>query len=231
MAKIMFIGDVHANKSYFIQCLRMAKMAGIKDIIQVGDLGWYPTYASFPEDIPISEDLNVYWIDGNHEEHEAIKEGKLPKNLIYCPRGSSLTLHGRKFLFLGGAHSIDYKINTVGWSILENITQEDLDTAMSHDDIEIVVTHEAPQELNLKGMNEVFAALNGFDLKSRGNREKLQELLEAKKPKLWFFGHWHYTQRYEAQGCKCYVIGGEQEHRHPRVLILDTETLSVKVMG
>jgi predicted phosphodiesterase len=231
MGKIMFVGDVHANRSYLIQTIQLARINGIHDIIQVGDLGWYPSYSQFPENVHIPDDVNFYWIDGNHEEHQAIQKGNLPSNMTYCPRGSSLEIHGKKFLFLGGAHSIDHLINPKGWSALENITEEDLERALGHEGVEVVVTHDAPMALDLDGMNLLFAKLNGFDLKSRGNREKLQVLLETIRPQMWFFGHWHYSKKYIEQDCEFYVIGGEQEIRHPRTLILDTETMIVEMLG
>jgi len=195
--KIIVVGDLHANWNK-INKLITEQQPDI--VLQCGDFGWWPIMEK--KDIPESQKTwklkgikagrtKIYWCDGNHEEYSYLsQQGKVVemyKNVYHCQRGSTITLpDGRIVLFAGGACSTDRHLRTAGrdWFPEENISQQDFDYMISHEHVDIVVSHTCPTEFDVYGI--------GIEGKLRDpNRTALSHVLEKYKPSLWFFGHWH----------------------------------------
>ena len=75
--KVGIIGDVHGNSAWLVHCIR--QLAPHCDAFaQVGDFGWWPKFdhgVVFLDAIQQElEDWDkvLYWIDGNHEDHDSI---------------------------------------------------------------------------------------------------------------------------------------------------------------
>lgn len=227
--KIMFSGDSHGDPFYLSLVLDLAVEQKVDRLIVVGDFGWFPEESYFPNDVDF-QGVDIHWIDGNHEDHRAILEGRLPKGVTYHPRGSMEVLEdGTRLLYLGGASSVDKNFRREGrdWFPEENMTREQIDLAKSHEGVDVFVTHEAPASLNMKGMPESWAS-RGYDFKSYGNREGIQEVIDHYgNIKRGFSGHWHYTCRYDMpNGLEWSSLGGNAE-RQPMVAVLDTKTWEV----
>lgn len=134
-------------------------------------------------------DAKIYFCDGNHEDHYSlIQDGEIHElysGVFHCSRGSTITLpDGRKVLFAGGAHSIDRdrRVAGVGWFHEELITNDELDRMMSHDTIDIVISHTCPTVFSVDGhLGKVRDSC----------RFALTEVLHKYNPDLWYFGHWH----------------------------------------
>lgn len=137
--------------------------------------------------------------------------------LFYSPRGHRWTWGGTRFMSLGGAYSVDkrwrvqqdhttvfraemhkdqgrtlrpierYALQTgqLSWWSQEEISQEELDYALRPGEIDILLTHDKPRlshpDWNRKDLEECWS-----------NQEAIQEVVDAKKPKLLVHGHLHW---------------------------------------
>ncbi len=207
MINYLFLGDTHADLDFVVRACEMA--ADYKaEIIQVGDFGFvWPApkrgYAT-PDLSELSAVLNKHgivmrFICGNHDWHEKIWEmaptrfpTEIAPNVIYQPRGSTYAdPDGTKFLFMGGAPSIDKAHRTVGrsWWPTEEITDEDMAVALQHEYCDVLVTHDAPDYpagFLPKGDSE-------FRIKSKRSMNNVKKLLTCLGPKLHIHGHWHHA--------------------------------------
>jgi hypothetical protein len=154
----------------------------------------------------VGDGVLMRFIDGNHDEHPSLRKligpvhehgVTIAKNVIYQPRGS---VHedgdGTRFLFLGGAPSIDRALRTEGrsWWPEEVITDEEFDRAHSAaGPIHVLVTHDAPDYppgFSAKGSPDYQRAC---ELSMR----RVDALIRKHHPLLHVHGHWH--RRYERQ--------------------------------
>ena len=147
--------------------------------------------------------FTTLWIDGNHENHEWIKDlpvtewnsGKVhqtSENIIHLMRGQVYHIDGRTFFTMGGAKSVGMgRIEEgVNWwngeepSIAE-IT-EGMENLERHDfTVDYVLTHDAPysvaRSMFQKNFVEASHTQNALDM----------YLNRLKGFKRWYFGHWH----------------------------------------
>ena len=202
--KTLIVGDLHGEWGRLNQLISKKK----PDIIlQCGDFGWWP---SLDIRYPIlygrrqtwcskgikPQGSRVYWCDGNHEEHTALSQTGSIKELYagihHASRGSTLVLPtGQTVLFAGGATSIDKDRRTPGrdWFPEENITNEELDRMLSHDRIDIVISHTCPDSFDLS--DYIAEDYSSYNKRLDANRVALDVVLEQYSPEFWFFGHWH----------------------------------------
>ena len=212
---IYVLGDVHAD---FKRLNRFIDMWNPDIILQCGDFGYWPALETIYQVNTINNnDTKIYFCDGNHEDHyslkDAIKKNKteVARNVFYMPRGSVLALpDGRKVLFVGGAFSIDWqhRIDGRDWfSEDELLKEKDIQWIydMREGDIDIVISHTAPQEFKINlGW--------GPDENIDPSRKVLSYILEKLKPPKWYFGHWHMKKSGEHifrnnKSCKWNCVG------------------------
>lgn len=160
---IGILGDTHGNFVRLRKAAEQAHSNGAHSLIQVGDFGYYAGMTAF-QNFLVSNPLPlpVYWIDGNHEEHEHFLDNHdgLPIQLVntncwFIPRGSVLEVDGRTIAFMGGASSIDKKYRITNhwhWSPLEDIRykdmmQMDLELASVGNKVDMMITHVPPQSV------------------------------------------------------------------------------------
>ena len=144
--------------------------------------------------------VTMRFIDGNHDDHVRLCEmtERSPKatwltdNIIYQPRGSvHEDANGTRFLFCGGAPSIDYQFRREGyswWEKEEVISQEEYELTMSADGpIHVLVTHDThsyPPGYGPKGTPE-------FHVKAVRSMGMIAGLVAKHRPPVHFHGHWH----------------------------------------
>lgn len=191
----LFLGDTHGDLYFAAQAAEMARDYNA-EIIQVGDWGFlWPGGSSLDalSKILVDHNVTMRFIDGNHDWHPELKrrtpgrsETEIAPKVIYQPRGST----DNGFLFLGGAPSIDRHMRTPGksWWPEETITPEDMDAALSHENIDVIVTHDAPD------YPPGFAPLGdpAFRQKSTQSMNDIRSLIRHYSPKLHVHGHWHH---------------------------------------
>jgi hypothetical protein len=189
----LFLGDTHGD-------LHLAKQSAIfaaehgAEIIQVGDWGYlWPGKDKTSElsEIMNRSGVNMRFIDGNHDEHPALAALSIP-HVIYQPRGSVYEdTDGTRFLFCGGAASIDRDIRVLGrsWWPEETITESEFALAMdAAGPIHVLVTHDAPDYP--PGFRP--AGDPGFRKRSARSMEMVAALIDGHRPALHVHGHWHH---------------------------------------
>lgn len=199
---ILFVGDIHGKFGAFRRCFEEKNPSCI---IQVGDFGYWDYYSdSYCSGVRSfnTNNIPIYWIDGNHENFHMINELKLtapaplipistPKfhNYFYVPRCTTLNINGYNILFIGGAASIDYKYRKDGvdwFSHYETISAADMYN-LPDIDIDIVVSHTCPLEWKL----DLLKAVRGSYSFKDPSEDALSHVLNKYHPKLWVHGHWH----------------------------------------
>ncbi len=211
---ILVAGDIHGRWSY-VSILINKKKPII--ILQTGDWGWWPNFhntraldtGEFTGDLRRkpkwnlygikNKDTKIYFCDGNHENHWALRDiishpchGDPPRmgqdGIYYMRRSSTLKLpDGRVVMFFGGADSIDKKSRILGrdWFPEEIIMQGDL-YELPLTKVDIVISHTCPVEF--------LEHLETYKILEPSN-SALSYILHRFKPDLWYFGHYHQYKR------------------------------------
>lgn len=216
MKQYLFVGDTHGDMDFLQRALEIAHDNGVTDVIQVGDFGYlWPKYdhLEYVSRLCAMYSVTLRWIDGNHDWHTRIRElcemhslacttlpgGGVPlgapehrENLIYQPRGSWYKDEdGTRFLFCGGAPSIDWWNRTEGVSWWENeeiISEDEFELAMDAPGrMHVIVTHDAP------AFPPGFGPKGDLKFQARGARsmEMISMLVDEHRPELLVHGHWH----------------------------------------
>lgn len=224
MKKYLFVGDTHGDLDFLG---RAADLAAENDaeIIQLGDWGFVWPRAKWEKgsvtwQVPQlvkkltmagqkydKDPVVMRFIDGNHDHHTWLrsrKDTKLDDDglVIYQPRGSVCEdPDGTRFLFVGGAPSIDWAFRTKGyswWPDEECISDAEFEAAMNVEGpIHVLVTHDAPDfppGFSPKGDPE-------FCVRAADSMKKVFTLIEKHQPPLHVHGHWHHRyQRPNGRG-------------------------------
>lgn len=206
--RVLLAGDVHGNSRWVGTLCKLARIHGCDAILQLGDFGYWPHTADgrqFLEHVDWHAERNdiecIYWIDGNHENHDALRlldpiaDGTVPvgERCRYLPRGLRWVWSGVRFGALGGAFSVDRRdrVEGVSWWRGEMLTDGDV-ARLGEEPLDVLVSHDAPEGVPLRGM-----ALPPVDEVLAGEvRSRILGAVEATAPKLVVHGHWHHRYSY-----------------------------------
>lgn len=197
--KILVVGDIHAKFEQFLEELNMLKP---NMVISTGDFGFWPSKYDL-QGIFESNQIPIYFCDGNHEDHEALLElcdesgendmVEIAHNLYYMTRGSTLKLpDGQVVLFVGGARSIDRdcRLEGVNYFPEEELDFDVLDKLDCVSDVDIVISHTKPSGIDV-----------GIDCDYDPSMEVLDEAFEMFHPSQWFFSHFHTYAKQNTDKC------------------------------
>lgn len=219
------IGDIHGefgviNKTGISHC----------NVIQVGDFGlgfskkdmqtmeyWNESWKS--------RDIHVYAIRGNHDEPK-YWDGTYKdrwSNIHLVPDYTMLELEGESWLCIGGATSIDRvfrKQDRDYWKDeVFNYDEEKLEKVLKDcGGADYVVTHTAPQFCYPIHTNAMVNSYCGRDTHLRLELQVERELMTRahniicshKKPKAWFYGHFHASVTEVIDGVKFKLLGVDE---------------------
>lgn len=210
--RVLVCGDWHGNTSWALSCLWYAHRKGAQVIVQVGDFGFWTRGPSANRYLyVVNRDaarlgITVYWLDGNHEDHSRRAEFNSPDrpNTIHLPRGSRWSWWGKRFMAVGGAHSVDkFMRKTEGpnrtWWDEEHLTEEEVAYA-SRDDgtpVDVVFAHDCPRGVNIPGVGpDTKGGVRGdwpadALYEAEIHRTKCRTIWEATLPQEWIHGHYH----------------------------------------
>ncbi|OLT50302.1 hypothetical protein BJF89_10335 [Corynebacterium sp. CNJ-954] len=186
-----------------------------------------------PPGIDLAE-VDVRFIDGNHENHDLLNPDTphpvpISDNVTYMPRGTRARLAGVEILFLGGASSIDkdWRTERLNWWPGENITEPQADRAIAaatdpgQPPVDILVTHETTTEaFTALARGSEHAQDKAGEPAGETNRAHLTEVRDAASPRVHVHGH-HHT-RFAAPVGGVLDVGLNKETRDGSVAILDT---------
>ena len=166
--RVMIAGDVHGNRAQMIKDVAHALNKRADVLIVAGDFGVgfrlakdtdgtvYDPWSEFVSDLAVSSNLQIAFIDGNHENFDYIEtfgENTSPyqvaTNVWHIPRGSVFDIAGATFAGMGGAISIDREFRDEGvtyWQ-QEAITVDDIERLWFNayeKPIDVLITHDGP---------------------------------------------------------------------------------------
>lgn len=202
--KVMIAGDWHSNARWAVNAIHEG-CRDAKVVLQLGDFGIWRTEKAFLEKVTEAleeEDAMLWFIDGNHEDFNYL--GELMKDVTtntplritdrirYLYRGFRWEWHGRQWLALGGAASVDRAFRQEGhsWFREEEISliQAGLVSLRGHADV--MITHECPRKVT-RGLG-LRDTMPGWDYEvSRSHQELLDRVVNHIEPEYLFHGHMH----------------------------------------
>lgn len=236
--QILLLGDVHGAYGWLKLAVRAANSLGISRILQLGDFGFWPHYASGKEFLQKANEtldengVELWWVDGNHENHDwlAIQERDEDGfwrlgNIIHIGRGSRWSWGGRSFMGCGGAYSIDkmYRREGESWWAGETITEGDV---LNCDglSVDVLVTHDAPWGApNVIGF-ETVGDKDDYP-ESAANRKRVAAICDLVQPKLLVHGHYHHRNSTMYKSTRVEGFGRDGDVKSTGVL--DLNDLSV----
>lgn len=162
----------------------------------------------------VAAGVSMRYVDGNHDVHPLLRayppgDDNVAPNLTYQPRGSLyVDADGTRFVFLGGAVSIDKAARVPGrsWWPEEAVTAADVRAAERHGAAHVLVTHDAA--VLPPGVSDVGVAV-GHRLAAADNRAYIAEAIQALRPQVHVHGHWH--RAYQTRAGRMTTIGLDRD--------------------
>lgn len=225
--RIAFAGDWHANTCWAPAAIKHAARHGADILIHTGDFGY-----TFPADYLLAVSgaalyhrLPVLFIDGNHDDPEWLAARPLDEHGLrpvapgvwHLPRGHRWTWNGIRFLALGGAYSVDRSLRVARgyhWWPGESLTEADLYHAIGPGHADIMITHDAPDNLTIPGLDP--AGFDPADLAAAAAHRRLLRTAITRhiQPAMLWHGHYHvrYTSHLHLDdGRWCRVTGLDRD--------------------
>lgn len=209
--KWFITGDMHGDLEF--KQINEAKKLGATHLVMVGDFGyvWDGKEKDKSQlDFISKTGIEILWIDGNHENYDALKEypeekryggnvHKIRDNIFHLCRGNVYKLNGKKVFVMGGAHSRDCWKEGKYWWPDEKINDKDKFIALTNlknykYEVDIVLTHSGSTEM-VKGLDKDFPI---DDI-----TEYLSYLEEKLKYDWWYFGHMHTNKKIPGMNAEC----------------------------
>lgn len=232
MTRLALIGDVHGNSTWAHTAMYHASDQGAERVFFLGDFGYSfrPSFVMALTNASVDTGLIIEWIDGNHEDFDYLESigFDLGPNFKYHPRGSVEDIDGVRFMFLGGATSVDRQWRTPGksWWPQEALTFTDVARAHEAGKADIILSHDAPHLPPM--LNDNTAPFPKIDLQISGlHRAIYRHVYNDAQPKAIFHGHYHvfYRKQYnEPWGdVDVYGLNCDGTSLFENVVIIDTE--------
>lgn len=182
---LRLIGDVHGNIEQYMTIARGAEYS-----IQLGDLGF--DYSLLQTDF--SPEFHRV-LAGNHDNYESVDGNFVNQTPHFL--GDFGVLHVPKVgdvFFVRGGRSIDHRHRTLG---LDYWPDEELSHARANEAFELyknarpdlVISHECPRSV-IRHVSS-FDYFDGAPVVPSFTANLLQEMLDAHRPSVWYFGHYH----------------------------------------
>jgi hypothetical protein len=220
-------------------------------ILHTGDFGVWPgvrgqTFLEAVDRALKAVNGQLWFVDGNHEWHPKLRDlQELRSSVIrmpfgptavswqaqWLPRGYRWTWHGKSWLALGGAVSVDQVSRTEGedWWPEEEINEADIERALKDGPVDAMLCHDAPTEvqLSLDPWPKFWDVAD--EHRSNQHRARLQGVVNKLEPELLVHGHYHRDVRQDlrtsSQRTIGRVIGLDRDGMDNNYTVLDTRTL------
>ncbi|QDX39630.1 metallophosphoesterase [Salarchaeum sp. JOR-1] len=173
---MLVLGDAHANEPDRRQALLAAYRASDADVaLQAGDLFYYR--------LPIE----TYFIAGNNEDFDvidALRHGRIESDRVKNARllaSDAAAVRGLRVAGLSGNYApsrYNYARRDLRDDRRRHFVREDVEAAEELDDVDVLLTHEAPHGTPVEEEYEVGC-------------QYIDELLDALEPDLCLVGHHH----------------------------------------
>ena len=203
--RVLLVGDIHSKPMHIELLSGHVSNMNPSSVIVLGDTLFNDWHNQ--DKLAMMSNTNVPWylIDGNHDNicmDDSISQTELTElydNVHFVPRGYVHYENGKRFVFIGGAHSIDKAGRTphLDWWSNEAPSQGLLNQVSyygAYDGETIVFAHECPLSWELR--NKMSRSEDTLDQTQVRAGEHLREWLAIIAKELdvsqWFHGHHHY---------------------------------------
>ncbi|MFE4229968.1 metallophosphoesterase [Arthrobacter sp. NPDC056886] len=240
-APFVVAGDWHGDQGWAIAAIQSAARAGAGTILHVGDFGldWPGAKRGRYE-----AKLNKYLLDlgltlivsgGNHDNWDTLEElpveadgmATFRSNIRVLPRGGRTKVEALVVGALGGAFSVDYQHRREGkdWWRHEEPTPEDAQKLIAGGPVDVLITHDAPAGVPLKGDFELTPEIRS---RAEQTRVLLREVVDTLAPSHVFCGHWHQRRIHElahpdGRNTRIDVLNKENSREGNAVLVWPSE--------
>ena len=203
---MLVLGDAHAADSDNRAALLAAYDAADPEVaLQVGDLEYY--------DLPVP----TWFIAGNNEDLdivEALRAGESPPDVrnAHLLAGAAADVDGLRVAGLSGNYAptkYDLSRSELSGDRRRHFTHEDVERVAALDDVDVLMTHEAPTGLLSYGYDP--------------GCEHVDELLGATEPELCLVGHHERHREAEIHGTRVVSLAPAWE----RYYVLDPDDLAL----
>lgn len=220
-------GDWHGDLGWSIDAVKAAAREGARTAVSVGDVGLdWPG----PKRNRWEQRMNALLVElgvtlvvspGNHDclaridLEEVQSDGLIAwrSNIKVLPKGGRTIIEGLRVAGLGGALSVDkqWRVEGKDWWRDEEPTIEQAERLIAGGDLDILITHDVPMGVPVRGSFDLPA-----DLVEEANHTRilLREVVDRTAVPHLFSGHWHQRLTFELPN-----PGG----RSTRVDVLDME--------
>lgn len=195
---IYVMGDSHGNWRKLVKFIQDNKDFVL---IHVGDFGIFNELethivADKLEEILSENNGRLLIIRGNHDLPSTwrINSALNREHVTFVPDYSQYIINGKKFLFVGGATSIDRTVRSEGFDYWKGEVFYFDENKI--EECDILITHSSGKdEFPIRGLERIEWYLNKDpDLRKElpAERELIQKLYDIAKPKIaHYFGHFH----------------------------------------
>lgn len=203
----LMLGDTHGNYEAIQYAVDVCNSQSITCIFQLGDFGYWPRFNTGEIFLEATQALlkvngiTMYFIDGNHEDHTALRAvsvndngvAEIGSNLFYLTRGSVHEFGKSKVAAFGGAYSIDraWRTEGINWFETETCVPEELDR-FNGKTADVLLSHDAPSSVDL----QLQWALQGRGIyrqykDAELQRQYIEQAVNTLGVKQVFHGHHH----------------------------------------
>jgi len=219
----MFIlGDIHGNFTYLRYLINTIGKKG--PIIQVGDFGMGNNINNMEallyglNKLLVEIGTKLYVIRGNHDNPYFWQGKHIYENIQLLPDYTIKEVEGKRVLFVGGATSIDRKVNANYWPDEKFVY--DKDKTFEARDIDIVITHTAPNfvfPIGINGTVKHFAQndpnlITDLYMEREQMAQMCNILMDNNDITHHFYGHYHTNKLTEFEGCDFRCVGINETH-------------------
>lgn len=243
-ARVAVCGDWHGNVGWLrtIAPAIRALAPDVQTVLQLGD--WWTDPAVSDRIFRDTGIERVLVTLGNHEPWPLVSRAldahpgdavRVGSCTWLLPRPFRFEIHGRQFLSLGGASSVDRAWRTPGrdWWPNEAITDEHVAEAIAGGSADVMVSHESPEGTPVRTVQEVLRTNpNGFPQEalreSAASRMRVARVWNAVRPAILLHGHMH-TEGDDTtdDGRRVISLGRDVQEGH--LAFLDLATLGIDI--
>ncbi|MBT8162548.1 MULTISPECIES: metallophosphoesterase [Arthrobacter] len=207
---LAIFGDWHGDAVWALTAIRSAAREGARTAIHVGDFGFdWPgakrgRYETKLSKYLVNMGLTLIISGGNHDNWDTIARlavdtdglATVRPNIRILPRGGRAQIEGLTIGGLGGACSVDYQHRTEGrdWWKNEEPTPEEAAALVAGGPLDVLITHDAPAGVPIKGD---FQLSDQLAEKANKTRDLLREVVDSLNVPHLFCGHWHQRRTHE----------------------------------
>jgi len=198
---IIILGDTHGEWGKLFDKLKRTNITN-STIIHVGDMGIGYRH-DLDENIELLERINdilaqdnntILGIRGNHDNPNFFNGDYVYSNLKLLPDYTTMDLDGEKFMFIGGATSIDRTLNIENktWWKDEVLVLDE--AKLEGQFCDVLITHTAPSWIGPTGQGPIKWFLDKDPTlwdELVVERQKMNRIIEILKPKTHYCGHFH----------------------------------------